>query len=624
MVMGLSAPVIAGLLAACGSDEDETADTPDATNTTGASTGAATEPAAAATEPADAEEDEATATTGTGSTTEPTATTAAAAPATEAGGGGLLRLLWWQAPTILNSHLAQGTKDYDAAGLCNESLANVSADGTLIPRLAAAIPSIEDGSVAADGMSVTWTLREGVTWHDGEPFTAEDVAFTYTYIIDETTTATTQGAYTSVESVEVIDDLTVKVNFKEPNPAWFGPFVGSLGMIIPEHIMADFVGAAARDAPFNLAPIGTGPFKVVEFRPGDVVLYERNEEYWDAGKPFFDEVEMKGGGDAASAARAALVSGEVDFAWNLQVEATVLEQLANEGDGTLVPIASPNVERIAVNFADPNTEVGGARSEPTTQHPFLQYKEVREALTFAIDRDTVATQLYGVTGTSTTNILTGPDAFVSPNTSATFDVAEAAAMLEAAGWTGSPRAKDGVEMNILYQTSSNTVRQKTQEIVKQAFEEIGVPTEIKAIDAAVYFSSDAGNPDTLSHFYADIEMYTTGPSSTYPISLMTGYISIDPAVDIAQQSNAWAGSNESRWVSEEFNELYTQAQTELDPDTQAELFIAMNDLVVNEVVHIPLVQRAQVVAHRADLEGVEGSGWDSNAWNIPNWRIAGA
>ncbi|HYI15416.1 MAG TPA: ABC transporter substrate-binding protein, partial [Thermomicrobiales bacterium] len=335
MLMGLSAPVIAGLLAACGSDDDEGDDAPDPTNTT-ASAAQATEapeeeeeegsPEADATEAPEEEEEEA----------EPTATTQAAAPPAEAGGGGLIKLLWWQAPTILNSHLSQGTKDYDASGLILESLANVAADGSLVPRLAAEIPSLENGGVAEDGLSVTWKLREGVTWHDGEAFTAEDVAFTYTYLIDEATTSTTQGAYQAVESVEVVDDLTVKVNFTEPNPGWFGPFVGPLGMIIPEHVMAEFVGTAARDAPFNLAPIGTGPYKLVEFRPGDVVLYERNETYWDPGKPFFDEVEMKGGGDAASAARAALVSGEVDFAWNLQVEAEILNQMEEEGDGTLV------------------------------------------------------------------------------------------------------------------------------------------------------------------------------------------------------------------------------------------------------------------------------------------------
>jgi peptide/nickel transport system substrate-binding protein len=254
-------------------------------------------------------------------------------------------------------------------------------------------------------------------------------------------------------------------------------------------------------------------------------------------------------------------------------------------------------------------------------HPFLQFLEVRQALTYAIDRDTVATQLYGPAGEATTNVLVAPDAMASPNTSATFDTAQAGQMLEAAGWTGSPRAKDGVEMSILYQTSTNTVRQKTQEIVKQAFEEIGIPTEIKAIDAAVYFSSDAGNPDTLSHFYADLEMYTNGPTLPYPIDYMKNYTSLDPAVDLAQQSNAWAGPNEMRWVNDEYNQLFTQAQTELDPDAQPDLFIQMNDIIVNEVAQIPLVHRASVVAHRADLENIEGSGWDSNAWNIKNWTL---
>jgi peptide/nickel transport system substrate-binding protein len=616
-MLGLSAPVIASLLAACGDDDDDD-DTTDAAPTATSGGGA-----------------QATATTGgaeptatTGGAAEPTATTGAAAeatattaPATEAGGGGLLRLLWWQAPTILNPHLAQGTKDYDASCLVLESLANVAADGSLVPRLAAEIPSVENGGVAEDGLSVTWKLREGITWHDGEPFTAEDVAFTYTYLIDPDTTSTTQATYQSVASVEAVDDHTVLVTFKEPTPGWYGPFVGPAGMIVPQHLMQDFVGSEARNAPLNLAPIGTGPYKVREFRAGDVVLYDINENYWDAGKPYFDEIEMKGGGDATSAARAALVSGEVDFSWNLQVEAAILEQLEEEGDGTLVPIPSPNVERIIVNFADPNTEIDGARAEPTTQHPFLQFKEVRTALTYAIDRDTVATQLYGPTGEATTNVLVAPDRFASTNTSAEFDTAKAAEMLEAAGWTGNPRAKDGVEMSILYQTSTNPVRQKTQEIVKQAFEEIGVPVEIKAIDAGVYFSSEAGNPDTASHFYADFEMYTNGPSSPYPISYMTSWISVDPALDVAQKSNAWAGTNESRWQSAEFNELYTQALVELDEEKQAELFIGMNDLVVTEVVHIPLVHRASVVGHRADLTGVEGSGWDSNAWNIPNWRL---
>lgn len=616
--LGLSAPIIAGLLAACGGDDDPTATTAPAQPTTApAADPTATPEPAATTAPGEPTNTPAPAApTATSAPAEPTATTD---PGTPRGGGGLLRLLWWQAPTILNPHLSQGTKDYDASCLVYESLANIDVDGNLIPGLATEIPSLENGGVAADGMSVTWNLRQGVTWHDGEPFTSADVAFTYEYTSNPDTTSTTIAAFESISSIETPDDYTVVLHFDEPNPAWFTPFVGALGMILPKHLFEDYVGSASRDAPVNLAPVGTGPYKVREFRAGDVVVYDINENYWDPGKPFFDEVEMKGGGDATSAARAALQSGEVDFAWNLQVEAQVLEQLASGGVGVLDPVPSPNVERILVNFADPWTEIDGARAEPSTQHPFLQYKEVRQALTYACDRDTVAEQLYGPTGSATTNILVAPAAFASPNTTAEFNLETAAQMLEDAGWTGSPRSKDGVEMSILYQTSTNPVRQKTQEIIKQAVESIGIPLEIKAIDAAVYFSSDAGNPDTASHFYADWEMYTNGPASTFPISYMAAYISIDPDVDIAQKSNNWAGSNIYRWVSEEYNDLYTQALTELDVDRQAELFIAMNDLVVEEVVEIPLVARASVVAYANNLQNVHPSGWDSNIWQLKEW-----
>ncbi len=626
MALGLSAPVIASLLAACG-EEDEPAD---AESTTPPSTGQATEAPAEATDaPADATEapDDATEEPETGATEEPSGDATAtegtgAEPAGERGGGGPLRLLWWQAPTILNSHLAQGTKDFDASRLVLEPLADVADDGSLVAFLAEEVPSLENGQVAEDGLSVTWTLRQDVTWHDGEPFTADDVVFTYEWVSDEATTAVTLGSYETIASIEATDDYTVLITFNQPNPAWFEAFVGSNGRILPEHIMRDFIGESGREAPFNLAPIGTGPYKIVEFRPGDVATYEINENYWQPGKPFFDSIELKGGGDATSAARSALQTGEVDYAWNLQVEAQVLEQLESEGDGTLLIIPGTAVERIILNFADPDIEVNGARSEPANPHPFNTDSAVREAFKLLCDRDSVATQLYGPTGEATSNWLVAPDAFVSPNTTYEFNVDRAAEILDEAGWTlvDGQRQKDGVPIQILYQTSVNSVRQRTQEIIKQACESIGIPIEIKAIEASVYFSSDAGNPDTLSHFYADWEMYTNNPSTPYPIAYAEEGLSANPETDLAQQSNNWAASNSMRWQNDEFNAAYAAAQTELDPEVQAELFITMNDLIVNDGAMIPLVHRASVSAHGADLEVGSPSRWTSELYDVVNWR----
>jgi peptide/nickel transport system substrate-binding protein len=253
--LGASAPVIASLLAACARQEATPTPAP-----------AAQTPAAATPAPA-------------ASPTPAAAASPTPAPAAKRGQGGLVKLLWWQAPTILNPHLAQGSKDFNASRLVLEPLADINDKGELVPVLAAEIPSVENGGVSKDAKTVTWKLKKGVKWSDGQPFTSKDVKFTYEYVIDEKTTATTIANYTVIESIETPDDYTVVIRFKDPNPAWMNVFVGPYGRILPQHILKDYVGEKARTAPFNLNPIGTGPYKVKEFKPGDVVVYEMNENY---------------------------------------------------------------------------------------------------------------------------------------------------------------------------------------------------------------------------------------------------------------------------------------------------------------------------------------------------------
>lgn len=600
MALGLSAPALAALLTACARGEATPTPAP-AAPTPGTAT-----PAPMA------------------SPTPAAAATPTEAPAAKRGEGGLVKLLWWQAPTILNPHLAQGTKDFDASRIVMEPLADVNDKGELVPILAAEIPSVENGGVSPDAKTVTWKLKRGVKWSDGQPFTSKDVKFTYEYVINEATTATTVSNYTAIESVETPDDYTVVIRFKNPNPAWVIAFVGTYGMILPEHVLRDYVGEKARTAPFNLNPIGTGPFKVKEFRPGDVVLYELNENYREPDKPYFSQVELKGGGDATTAARAVLQTGEVDYAWNLQVEARVLDQLEQAGVGVVEVIEGVDVERILVNMTDPRKEVDGERSKLGVPHPWQADLKVRQAYALACERDVIAKTLYGRAGKATSNILVAPERFVSKNTSWKFDLDEAARLLDEAGWTKGPdgvRQKDGVRMEIVYQTSIVPVRQRTQEIIKSAFEKLGIKVELKSIDASVFFSSDPGNPDTYAHFYADIQMYTHGPSSTYPLDYMVSWYGREE--NIAQKANNWSGNNIERWQNEEYDRLYEQAQVELDPAKQEQLFIRMNDLVVNNVVEIPLVQRNRVSGRKKDLTNLEISRWTDETWNIANWRRSG-
>src|SRR3954469_16140481 len=251
---------------------------------------------------------------------------------TKRGGGGALKVLWWQAPTLLNPHFAVGTKDQDAARIFYEPLASWDPDGDLFPVLAAEIPSRENGGLSPDGTSVTWKLKRDVSWHDGKPFTADDCIFNWEYARDPATAAVTIASYKDV-TVEKIDSHAIKVTFKKPTPFWADAFVGTRGMQIPKHLFGEYRGDKSRDAPANLKPVGTGPYKFVDFKPGDMVRGELNTNYHEENRPYFDTIEIKGGGDAVSAARAVLQTGEYDYAWNLQVEDEILLRLEKGGKG---------------------------------------------------------------------------------------------------------------------------------------------------------------------------------------------------------------------------------------------------------------------------------------------------
>jgi peptide/nickel transport system substrate-binding protein len=537
---------------------------------------------------------------------------------TKAGGGGTLKTLFWQGATLLNPHFAVGTKDQEGSRIFYEPLAAWDPEGTLVPVLAAEIPDIENGGLAPDGLSVTWKLKPGVQWHDGQPFTAADVVFNWEYAADPATAATTIGSYQDI-TAEKVDELTVRVRFQKPMPFWADPFVGSRGMIIPKHLFDAYKGAASRDAPANLKPVGTGPYRFVDFKPGDLVRGERNPSYHEPNRPYFDTIEMKGGGDAVSAARAVIQTGEYDYAWNLQVEDEILTRLENTGvsKGRVEIFPSGAIEHIQLNSTDPWTEVDGERSSAKTQHPLFSDPAVRQALGMLVDRTSVQAYIYGRTGIATGNFINNPKRFVSPNTKWEFDVAKANQVLEDAGWKRGPdgiRAKDGKSLKLVFQTSINAPRQKTQAIVKQACQKAGIEVELKSITASVYFSSDIANPDTYKKFNADLQMYTTALDAPDPQNIMRQFLSSE----IAAKANKWQGQNVSRWHSQAYDDAFHAAESELDPVKRAALFIKMNDMVVEDHAIIPVVYRPGVAGMAKNLRATL-SGWDNAFWNLKDW-----
>jgi len=540
------------------------------------------------------------------------------------GAGPELRLIQWQAASIAVPHTATGTKDYLASCIVLEPLMHYLEDGSLIPNLVKRVPSVENGLLAKDLSTVTFELLPNIKWSDGQPFTAKDIVFTWQWITFEGNASVSVGVWQAISKAEAKDDHTVVCTFASPAANWFEPFAGgTYGAIYPAHKFKDFKD---RNAPFDTAPIGTGPYKIDSFKPGDQAIYSVNDNYREPNKPYFKSINMKGGGDAASAARAVLETGEEDFAWNLQVEPAVLKQMESGGKGKWIVVQGTSIERININFSDPNKEVNGQRSEMHTPHPIFTDDKVRQAMNLAVQRDVIANQFYGPGQPATANILAGLKSFTSTDTKWEYNLDQAGKLLDEAGWKmeGDVRKKDGQEFSITYATSINQVRQKTQAVVKQAFTKLGIKVQLQQVDATVFFDGSAGNTQNINHMYTDINMYTNNPSSPIPVSYMFGWYSGKNGSNIAQKSNQWQGQNFQRWINKDYDALYESLVKETDAEKASAMLIQMNDLIIHDVALIPEVNRAAdsyAIANTLNNDNIMvGPGFELDYWNIANWN----
>ncbi len=552
--------------------------------------------------------------------------------------GDTLRILNPSIPSLLNPHLSIAKKDWEVSRATYEPLASFDKDGQLIPFLAAKIPSEENGGLAPDLKSVTWNLRDDVKWSDGEPFTAADVAFTYEFITNPEVKAATASTYEDVASVEVIDPHTVKVNFKESNPAWALPFVAAQGVILPKHIFEPYNNTSARQAPANTLPVGTGPYHVLDpgIKPQEVIflgtqlletnkiVMEPNPYFRDPDRPYFSKVEFRGGGTPNEAARLVLQvaaeNGGVDYAYDLgQLSPEELTKLETGETGQLVQNFGARVERVLLNRTNPNQRTAdGERSNLEFEHPFLSDKKVRQAIAYAIDREALA-ELYGPAGAPTGNVLMGPPQFVSPNTYYEFDLEKAAAILDEAGWVDSNgdgwRDKDGTKLKVDFKAWTKSP-QGVLKITRENLESIGIDVAADIVDAGVGWGPGADNPDSFFRFHSDMYEFPLRSVSPDP----SDYLRFWTCGQIPQKANNWQGLNFERYCNPEYDALHQEAVNELDPEKRRQLFIQMNDMLVEDVVMIPVVFLADVSGINNSIEGVDLTPWDTNTWNIMDWR----
>ena len=537
----------------------------------------------------------------------------------------VLTLHYWQAPSVPSPYRSGGYKDLDAAAITLEPLAKYDPDGNIIPTLAAEVPTIANGGFSQDLKSITWKLKEGLKWSDGKEFTAEDVVFTWRYCSDEETGCTAESSFDGIASVQALDDLTVQINFIEPTPFPYLAFVGSGTPIISEAQFGDCIGASATSADcqeqYNM-PLGTGPFRITTFKASGRIAYERNPHY-HGNAPYFDRIVVKSGGDAAAAARTVLEKNEADYAWNTQVDPEALTKMQEAGLGTVAVAYTSLVERIVVNQTNPDPELGDNRSEylgGNNPHPFLSFKPIRQAMSLAIDREQITNDLYGFAGKPTCNLITGPAVYVSRANDSCLsqDIEAANSLLDENGVVDTDgdgvREYEGTPLKIVFQTSTNAIRQETQSLIRDWWKEIGIETELIEHDAGAFFGDDPTDA-SYRRFFADVQMYASG----------TG---IDPQQDLSNQlckhiptrENNWALSNVARSCDPDYDALYAELEgTEIGRERE-DIVKRLNDLHVQNYFEIPLINRGFVSAHLSTLKGFRINGWDSELWNIGEWH----
>ena len=491
----------------------------------------------------------------------------------------VVRVGWAGSPDTLNPGTALLLEAYTIFDLVYNSMVSLNLDGTFSPELA------EGWDVSEDGLTWTFHLREGATWHDGEPVTASDVAFTYEFYGAHEDFPYMPVYTVYFDSVEAVDDQTVAIHLTEPIPNMESQLFYMF--ILPEHIWSQYEGQAAVEFE-NSEMIGSGPFRMVEYRPNEFVHLEAVKDHF-LTPPVVDEVVFQTF-ESQDALVQAVRTGQVDMITEMpQTAVESLRQEPNVRVETGAPFA-PDISDIIFNQVAP--ENCPPDDGVCSGHPALLDRNVRVALAHATDKQTlIDVVLLGLGDPGLTLIPNGLGPFYdSELQDFAFDAAEGNRILDEAGYLdtdgdGVREMPDGgqpLTFRMNWPGDSITAPREA-ELLSQMWSEIGVETELQVVDA-----------DTLTSlccptFDFDVILWGWGsdPDPGFLLSVMT-------------TDEIPTGNSESGYSNPEYDALYAQQATELDPQARQDLIWRMQEIVLNDVVYIVPWYGQAVQAFRTD------------------------
>lgn len=496
-----------------------------------------------------------------------------------------------QEPTVFNPLMPHIEVDQGVHWNLFSPLWSANEKGEFLPQLAMEVPTIANGGISKDGLTWRVKLRPGVKWHDGAPFTADDVKYTFDLINNKKFRAWLRNGFSLMQDIKVISPTEISWKMGKP----YAPFASILcwTFMVPQHVLAK--ASDPNTAPFNNAPVGTGPFMWKERVPGDHITLTANPHFFGTG-PYLEEIVFKYIPDL-TVMFTQFQTGAIDYIGLQGITADHYKQAKALKDRTIVVGPAPFIESITLNLSKP------------------QFKEraVREALYYAMDNQAIIDQIYYGLPKPSTTILPSQSWAYNPNLpKQVHDPKKAKAILDAAGWkpgAGGVREKNGVQLAFTNSTTAgNHVREEAQQLLQQNWQDIGVKMTIKNMPAAVIW----GDYFNLSHYDSVMvgEDFMTGP---------------DPDVTVYFDSNATpakggSGQNTMEYNNPEVDKLLLQGATTFDRPVRQKIYWKLAELIRHDLPELPIFQYATIEGTKKGLVGYIPSVYVScNTWNVNTW-----
>jgi len=499
-----------------------------------------------------------------------------------------------QEPTVFNPLMPHIEVDQGVHWNLFNPLWGVDAKGNFTPRLAVEVPTIENGGISKDGLTWRVKLRPNVTWHDGTPFTADDVKFTLELINNKDFRAVSRNGHDLVTDIKVTSPTEITWRMQKAYAPY--PSILSWTFIVPQHILGK--AADPNTAPFNNNPIGTGPFRWSERMAGDHITLVANEHYFGPG-PYLEHLVFRYIPDL-TVLYTQFQTGAIDHTSIQGITADHYKAASQLPGRKVTPGPSATVESITMNLS----------------HPVFADPAVRQALYYGMDKKSIIDQIYYGLPTETETFLPRESWAFNPDLPKhAYDPAKAKQILETAGWKPGAdgiREKNGVRLAFTNSTTAgNHIREEAQQLLQQLWREIGADMQIKDMPAAVIW----GDFYNLSQFDSVMvgEDQMTGP---------------DPDVTIYYSSKAitakgGAGQNNMEYVNPEVDALLAEGATTLEQDKRAATYKKLGAAIRNDLPKLPIFQYARIEGVKDKLIGYEPSVYVAcNTWNVGQWYWA--